>query len=131
MKFYSVLDKGAFSDVSDLAADYKDGRAIGVVRIGKKNLFFRRMLKVYCIPFADIRRCYRRVVMVPARMCCGAGNLDIENIVIENGDGEIAQIEVPGRKAAVEMMKVLEERIPHAQFGCPPKASVSPALQEG
>ena len=59
-------------------------------------------------------------MQVPARMCCGRGNFEIEHLVIcGDGDKELMQVQLPGSKAARILMDELEERVPEAQFGRP------------
>lgn len=120
MRFYPLTDEQA--DGSALAEEFRGGRQIGVVSVGESHLFFRVRLKTYYIGFGEITRCYRRVLMVPARMCCGRGNLNIENLVIESGAGELAQIQLPGERAGVELIRLLKQKMPGADFRCPAKA---------
>ena len=70
MKFYSLYE---YTDAPDLTEEYSSARRIGSLGIGTEHLFFRLRLKTYFIPYTDIKRCYRRVLLVPARMCCGRG----------------------------------------------------------
>ena len=102
-----------------LAREYKAAREIGVVRIGEERLFFRVRLRIYWIPYTDIRRCFRRVMMVPAAVCCGRGELPVENLVVTGERGELAQIQLPGTRAAKELMKALQEKMPDIPFSKP------------
>lgn len=115
MKFYS-LEQGQNAEKQDMEQDYKEGREIGIIRLGKEHLYFRRLRKVYYIPYADIRRCFRRVMLVPARLCCGRGNLEVENLVICTDKGEAAQIQLPGAKAGKVLLEELKKRLPDAEF---------------
>ena len=69
---------------------------------------------------------FRRVLAVPAKLCCGKGDFEIENLVIcgEN-DQELAQVQLPGRKAAQILMEELKNRVPEAEFGRPPEAAAA------
>ena len=120
MKFYS-LNKD--SDRPDLSEEYAASRRIGSLGIGTEHLFFRLRLKTFFIPYTDIKRCYRRVLLVPARMCCGRGELQMENLVLHNDEGEFAQIPLPDTRAAKEVMRQLETRIPGAVFSAPPSTT--------
>ena len=132
--------RGTLPDDAVLTDAYKAGHAVGVLRMGNDHLFFRAGLKYYAIPYTDITRCFRRVMQVPARMCCGKGNFQIENLVVcgaadaapdsstDAADGrnadrtaevELAQIQLPGVKAARLLMEELKEKIPHAAFSAP------------
>lgn len=115
MKFYS-LERIETADKHDMEQDYKESREFGIVRLGTARLYFRRLRRVYYIPYADIRRCFRRVMLVPARLCCGRGNLEVENLVICTDRGEAAQIQLPGAKAGKILLEELKKRLPDAEF---------------
>lgn len=119
MNFYPLTQTE--HDMETLRAEYKAGREIGKIRLGRENLFFRNGLKTYFIPYVDIKRCFRRVMMVPAKLCCGKGELQVENLVIYDSEKEIAQIQLPGTKAARILMEELKQLIPDAQFCRPPE----------
>ncbi|MBQ4650374.1 MAG: hypothetical protein IJB73_06690 [Firmicutes bacterium] len=117
MKFYPIVS-GA--DESILAGEYKDGRKIGSVTLGDTCLFFKVKLKVNYIPYTDIHRAFRRVQLVQTKMCCGKGDLEIENIVLcDKDDAELVQIQLPGARAGVIMLEELTARGPHIQIGKP------------
>ncbi len=118
MKFYSVTKTEEIATGSEmLEKEYRTAREIGVVRIGETHLFFRARLRTYCVPYAEIRRCYRRVMLVPAGLCCGKGELQMENLVIEGDAGELAQIQLPGTRAAKALIEELQTRMPDCLFG--------------
>ncbi len=73
----------------------------------------------YYIPYRDVRRCFRRVELIPAKMCCGKGSFELENLVVCGEAGELIQVQLPGTKAAKLLMEELQERIPEAEFGKP------------
>ena len=103
-----------------LREEYGQAREIGKLRLGDERLYFRAGLKTYYIPYVDIRRYFRRVMQVPARMCCGRGNFEIENLVIcGEDDRELAQIQLPGAKAGKIVMEQLKKLAPHAAVGRP------------
>lgn len=117
MKFYPVTEGHA--DETTLAADYKAAHAIGTMRIGQNALFFRSGMKTYYIPYSCVTRCFRRVVLVPARMCCGRGNLAVEHMVFCEGERELVQIQLPGEKAGKAALAELKTKIPGAVFTAP------------
>lgn len=121
LKFRTMT--GELLDAPGLAAEYGAARAIGVVRAGEKHLFFRAGLKTYALELSEIRRCYRRVMRVPMKMCCGQGSLDVEHLVVEGDKGELAQIQLPGTRAAVALMDVLKEKLPGVDFSAPTRAA--------
>ena len=117
MRFYPLA-----SEVTQevLAAEYKAGREIGCVTLGDTCLFFKVKLKVSYIPYTDITRAFRRVQLVQTKMCCGRGDLQVENLVIcGSGDAELAQVQLPGARAGEVMMEELAQRGEHIQIGKP------------
>ena len=118
MNFYpltqTVYDSALFK------TEYKAGREIGKLCLGSEALFFRSGLKIYYIPYAEIKRCFRRVMLVPAKLCCGKGALPVENLVLCDEERELAQIQLPGTQAARVLMEELKRRIPGGVF-CPPE----------
>ena len=117
MKFYPIT-----TTVPDAAlkSDYDAGRAIGNVQLGNTYLFFKEKRKLYYIPFADMTRVFRRVMLVQTKMCCGKGDLEIENIVLcGKDDTELVQIQLPGSRAGVIMLEELASHGSHIQIGKP------------
>lgn len=100
-----------------LQEEYKEGREIGKIRLGQTHFFFRSMRKAFYIPYTEIRRYFRRVMLVPAKLCCGKGEFQIENLVICGDAGELAQIELPGTQAAKVLMECMNELAPDAISG--------------
>lgn len=119
MKFYPLTEPAQKEEY--ISSEYRSAREIGVVRLGEGYLYFRKSRKIYYIPYQDIRRCFRRVMAVPMKMCCGKGNFEIENLVICGDEGELAQVQLPGTRAAKILMEELKSRIPDASFTCPDK----------
>ena len=116
MKFYTLASELA-SEV--VVAGYKEGREIGKARLGDKCLYFRDKMKVYYIPYEDITRVFRRVLLIPAKMCCGKGDFEVENMVVCTAEGEKAQIQLPGERAGKIMLQELARLAPHAEVGKP------------
>ena len=115
MKYEPLTSSAA--DISALQEEYKSAREIGKLRLGRKHLYFRTGLKSYYLPYQDITRYFRRVMQVPAKLCCGKGDFEIENLVICGERGELAQIQLPGPKAAKIAMEALAELAPNAVVG--------------
>ncbi|MBQ9827808.1 MAG: hypothetical protein IJM62_03910 [Lachnospiraceae bacterium] len=111
MRFHPLTTDS--TDKSILDGEYKNGHVIGIIRIGENYLFFKSKLKTYYIAYKDITRFFRRVLLVPAKLCCGRGDLHVESLVIcgEN-ETELAQIQVPGDKAAKALIAELKEKMP-------------------
>lgn len=117
MKFCPLASEAEARE--SLASEFKSAREIGRVRMGELHLFLRAGLKTYYLPYRDVRRCFRRVQLIPAKMCCGRGDLEVENLVVCGDAGELIQVQLPGTKAARILMEELRERIPEAEFGKP------------
>ena len=79
MKFYQVT--GETTEKSAVLPEYKEAREFGAVRVGKTMLFFRKGRKTYCMSYPEISRFFRRVMLVPAKMCCASGKLPVESLV--------------------------------------------------
>lgn len=119
MKLYA-LDGSPTKDPGMLE-EFNAAREIGALRIGERNLYFRVRLRQYYIPFGEIRRIFRRVFVVSSNVCCGKGELEVENLVIQGEERELAQIQLPGTRAAREAVRVLKEKLPEVDFSTPGK----------
>lgn len=115
MKFYSLSTVA--KEPEDLQGEYRVGREIGKIRLGDTHFFFRTMRKIFYIPYTEIHRYFRRVMLVPAKLCCGKGEFQIEHLVICGETGELAQIELPGTQAAKVLMECMNELAPKAVSG--------------
>ena len=121
MKFHPA--GASLEDSAQIKREYETARQIGTVRVAETLLFFRAGLKTYYIPFDGVRQCFRRVYQVPVKMCCGRGEIEYEHLVISDGEREIADIPLPGTKAAQELIRLLKERMPGADFRSPRERS--------
>ena len=115
MKFHSVTSENP--NAAALQQEYAAGRVIGNVHLGTQHLFFKEKRKVYYIPFADMTRCFRRVLLVQTKMCCGKGDLEVENLVVCSESGEVAQIQLPGERAGKVLLEEITKLAPHVQIG--------------
>ena len=125
MTFYPLTGENAPG--TELREEYESARAIGGVRLGTERLYVRQGRRIGHILYADIRRCYRRVQMVPIRMCCGRGDMELEDLVVEGAGGELAAVRLPDGRAAKAVMQELGKKLPEASLGCPPKAAAAEA----
>ena len=67
-----------------------------------------------------VHRAFRRVQLIQTKMCCGRGDLQIENLVLcGRGEKELAQVQLPGARAGEIMMEELAARGSHIQIGKP------------
>ena len=115
MKFVSLSTVA--KEPEGLQEEYKAGREIGRIHLGETHFFFRSMRKVFYIPYTEITRYFRRVMLVPAKLCCGKGEFQIEHLVICGDSGELAEIELPGTQAAKVLMECMNELAPEAVSG--------------
>ena len=122
MKFYTVSGENWPDGILD--GEYKNARSIGALRIGSAHVFFKAKLKTYAVAGRDLERVYRRVMLVPARMCCGRGDLAVEYIVLEAGGRPVAQIQMPGERAGRAALEGIKEVAPEAEYRCPPAQEV-------
>lgn len=114
MKFYPLTE--TVIENSRLEQEYKSARQIGGIRLGDTCLLFKSKLKNYYIPYNEVKSCFRRIVGVNIKMCCGKGELQVENLVLGDEEKELAVIQLPGTRAAQELMKELKVRMPEADF---------------
>ncbi len=127
MKFVPL--KSPAEDMDALSSDYRSGHGIGVLTLGDRCLFFKRRFTVYYIFYQEADRFFRRVQMVPARLCCGRGDFQVENLVICSEGKELAMVQLPGTRAAEAAMEELKEKAPDCSFGKPDPAP-APAAAE-
>lgn len=109
--------KSQAPDNAALAADYRNGRKIGVVCLGEHNLFFRKFTKTYYIAYEEMERCFRRVMVVPTKCCCGKGTLQVEHLVVCSDGRELAVVQLPGTRAAESLMADLARVAPQVKQG--------------
>ena len=102
-----------------LQSEYASAHPTGVLRVGTAHIFFRAGIRQYVIPFSDIRRYFRRVKSVPAKLCCGKGEFREEFLVLCTDEGEAAEIQLPGKRAALAVVDELKEKLPEAAYGTP------------
>ena len=68
---------------------------------------------------------------VNLKMCCGKGEMQVENLVIGDSEKELAVIQLPGTRAAQELMKEMKERVPDCSFTAPKRDEPAIAVQGG
>ena len=112
-KFYPLTE--TVLDDATLDQEFKDARQIGPCRIGETCLMIRSKLKNYYVPYSDVTRFYRRVKIVKARVCCGRGEMEMEHLVVCGEQGELAEVQVPGTRAAVGLMDALKAVMPEVE----------------
>ena len=115
MKFAPLLPTGEVEPRDE----YTQAREIGPVRVGEEHLFFRDRRKVYYIPYTQLERCFRRVLLIPAKMCCGRGDLAVEHLVLCAQGRELAQIRLPGERAGKMLLEEIARLAPGVLIGKP------------
>ncbi len=119
MKFYPLTENQW--EMERLREEYKAGRRIGKISLGETFFFFRSARRVFYIPYTDIHRYFRRVLLVPAKLCCGRGDFEVEHFVICDAQKELAQIQLPGNRAGKVLMECMATLAPDAIPGRPAK----------
>lgn len=123
MRFVHLARRSASDALT--VREYRAGRRVGALSLGARNLFFRKGFRLYCLPYGEISRYFRRVLAIPARIgCCTGGELRVEHIVLCTRDAsgaerEAAQIQLPGERAAKIVMDELRRLAPDAAEGRP------------
>lgn len=102
-----------------LAAEYRRAEKADVLRLGERHLFFRRGMRVYYIPYGDIQRCFRRVLLVPVKAPRRSVELKVENLVICDAEKELAMVQLRAPREAAPLLERLKKLAPHAAFTKP------------
>ncbi|MBQ8185114.1 MAG: hypothetical protein IJ036_04940 [Lachnospiraceae bacterium] len=109
-------------DMGILRTEYKKGIEIGPVRLGDLCLYIKSGLRVCYLPYEEICRCFRRVMVMRAKVRGESREIPVEYLVICTDAGEIVQVQLPGKTAAKQMMSILKKKVPGAEFASPAKA---------
>lgn len=110
--------KAGAPEPAALAAEYREAKKADALRLGARHLFFRKNMKIYYISYGEIRRCFRRVLLVPVR-ASGGGEMQVENLVICDNERELAVILLRDPRMAASVMEDIKEMAPHAAFTKP------------
>ncbi len=122
MKFRYLVDRQPSADNAEtLTRELREGHAYGAVTVAQNNLFIRRGTRTYYMPYNDAQKIFRRVRRLHANICCGDGDIEVDYLVVMAGDKEIAEIALPGRKAAKMLMDELKSTSPETDFAAPPR----------
>ncbi len=98
---------------------WREAAAFGKVRVAEEGLYWRSGLRRYCIPFAGLRRIYRRIEGVYGRLCCGGRNFDMEYLVLDLPQGGELVIHIGDdvRKTAQALLEHLKQTHPEIPYG--------------
>lgn len=116
LKFVSLIKADNSSNI-DPAEDYKNSTRYAKLSLGKSFLFIKNLFKVYYIEYSEIDNYFRRVALIPTVSFKGKKQLPVEYLVIRNNGNELAQIQLPGKKAAVEICEKMQTLVPNSHFG--------------
>ena len=83
-------------------------KGAAMLRLGERHLFFRRGMRVYYIPYGDIQRCFRRVLLVPVKAPHRSVELKVENLVICDAEKELAMVQLRDPREAAPLLGVSE-----------------------
>ena len=99
--------------------ELKTASVYGKVRIGTKNIFWKKGFQWYTIELDKIQRIYRRVEHVYGKLCGGGDTYDIERLMLVLKDGEQVELVIGDRmeKEAVALMEYLQVTYPEIQYG--------------
>ncbi len=123
MKFRYLADKQIRNGAErTLAEEFRSGHSIGAITVGTENIFIKRGIKLYFMPYADTDRIFRRVRSLHANICCGDGDIEVEYLVVMHKGKEIAEITLPDRKSAKMLMEELKAAAPETDFTAPAAA---------
>ncbi|MCR4788139.1 MAG: hypothetical protein K5888_06115 [Lachnospiraceae bacterium] len=122
MRYYSLssgkVNKGTDHDLS---GECREGHTIGPVTVSKNNLFIKKGLRRYYIPYAEADRIFRRVRRLHANICCGDGDIEVEYLVIGVNGIEAMEVTLPGKKAARMLMDEIRQAAPGLDTAAPKK----------
>lgn len=120
MRFIPLIPSDVSSDVLTKEYKNKEDKEVANVKLSTDYLFFKTGLRTYFIAYSDIHRFFRRVMMVAAKIGCCSGEMPVDYVVLcDKDDRELAQIQMPGERAAKGLMDELKVRLPHAKLGKP------------
>ncbi len=98
---------------------YRAAEHLGGLRLGEDTLFYKSGGRVAALPYGRLERYFRRVMLVPVRLCCGKGTLPVEHLVLCAAGRELAVVALPSRRAAEAAMERLRQLAPAAAAGKP------------
>lgn len=115
MKFIPISENTAEEVL--LKSEYKQSRKIGRVGLGETIFFFKNKMRINYIPIQNIYRAFRRVKCIPVRICCGKGELQLDNIVLCSKQAELVEIDLPNEKSTTAILEYLQEKNPNVKIG--------------
>lgn len=105
-----------------LKNEIKTGEKTGLIVLGETCFFFKAGFSKYYIPYSEIKRCYKRIKVLPVRnRKTDEKSLQIEYVVLMDFEKEIAEIQLPGNNAADIILKKVVEKNAEIITVCPRK----------
>ncbi|MDO4323118.1 MAG: hypothetical protein Q4C61_11370 [Lachnospiraceae bacterium] len=102
-----------------LDQEFEHSSRYGKVRLGDKNIFWKKGFSWYCVKLEEVVRSFRRIEAVDTKMCCGNVNFDIQKLVLILKDG--TELEALVGDGMVKEAEILYERLkvcmPDIAFG--------------
>ncbi len=127
MKFYSLGTKEV-ANGKELQPQFDAGHQIGAVCVSDEYLFFKKGLKRYVIAYREAERIFRRVRTVTANICCEGGDLRFDYLVIMQGGTELAEVQLPGQKAAQMLLEEIRAKYPEGCYEAPAREETAEAV---
>lgn len=113
---------GTKLDIESVKNEYKNGEKEGPVVLGETCFIFKAGFSKYYIPYAELKRCYRRVKVLPVRnRKTNEKSLQVEYVVLMDYEKEIAEIQLTGKKMAETILARVLEKNAEIITVCPRK----------
>lgn len=117
MKYLPLIAEEEIIEKNTLKAEFKEGRELGKVCLGKDHFFFKKKFTMYYISYSKIYRVFRRVQCINVKMCCSGGQIQLNNIVLCSNKAELGMIDLPNEDSAVAILSYFEENWPKVKIG--------------
>lgn len=116
MKFLSITETESL-DEEILKSEFEQAHEIGKIKLGDNILFVKKSFKVYYVSYSNIYRAFRRIKAVPAKICCGKGEIRLEYIVLCSNKDEFCEIDLPDERASTATLEELSKKAPSIKIG--------------
>lgn len=106
---------------SNPAADqsYDEANTYGKVKLGGDWIFWKEGLRQCALQLTGVQRAYRRVEEVPAKLCCGRTNFDVQSLVLVLSDGNELSLKIGEgtQREAEALFAALKQAHPELEYG--------------
>ena len=102
-----------------LDQEFQNADQYGKVKQADQVIFWKKGFRWSCVEISEIKRAFRRIEAVDAKMCCGNVNFDIQKLVlILKDDTELELLIGEGTlREAENLFEKLKARNTDIQFG--------------